>query len=46
MKYYERIEIYAKKNEKAKIERIAHRAGKSVSRYMVESALGKSVERD
>ena len=47
MKYdYDRMEIYIKRNEKLKIQRLAHRNGKSVSRFLVESALGEEVARE
>lgn len=43
---YDRLQIYARTEEKAKIERLAKKKGMSVSRYMIESSLGEPVERE
>lgn len=46
MKNYDRMEIYVRKNEKAKITRKAHRNGLSVSKFVVISCLGKAEENE
>lgn len=43
---YDRMEIYVRTEEKAKIAMLARKSQMSVSRFVIEKALGTEVKRD